>query len=107
MKSKKYLLLPCLVLLLIGCYEPDTPTLEEVQGIVEQSCTDGVLSGGEVEVDCGGPCPPCATCADGSLNQGETFIDCGGPCPPCPGCADGIQNQGEEGIDCGGPCPPC
>jgi hypothetical protein len=23
------------------------------------------------------------TCSDGILNQGETDVDCGGPCPPC------------------------
>ncbi|NNC83133.1 MAG: hypothetical protein HKN79_06115 [Flavobacteriales bacterium] len=57
--------------------------MEEVQGFVEQSCEDGVLSGGETDVDCGGPCPPCETCDDGILNQGETLVDCGGPCPPC------------------------
>ena len=70
-------------MLFTGCYEPDSPSLEEVQGIVEQSCNDGVASGAETDVDCGGPCPPCATCSDGILNQGETLIDCGGPCPPC------------------------
>ena len=72
-----------LALCLSGCYTPDSPTLEEVQGIVEQSCVDGVQSGGETDVDCGGPCPACFTCNDGLLNQGETFVDCGGPCPPC------------------------
>ncbi|NND93342.1 MAG: hypothetical protein HKN45_00640 [Flavobacteriales bacterium] len=68
---------------LSACYQPDSPSLEEVQGIVEQSCQDGVQSGTETGVDCGGSCPPCATCSDGILNQGEIFIDCGGPCPPC------------------------
>ncbi len=41
-------------------------------------------------------------CHNGSC---EFMVDCGGPCPPCATCNDGIQNQGEEGIDCGGPCP--
>lgn len=66
-----------------SCYEPETPALEEIQGFVEQSCVDGIMTGGETGVDCGGPCPPCASCSDGVLNQGETLIDCGGPCPPC------------------------
>jgi hypothetical protein len=77
------LLTAILTFSLIGCYTPDSPTIEEVQGIVEQSCVDGVQSGGETGVDCGGPCPACFTCSDGILNQGETFVDCGGPCPPC------------------------
>jgi len=66
-----------------SCYEPESVSLEEIQGFVEQSCTDGVQSGGEEDIDCGGPCPPCESCFDGILNQGETLIDCGGPCPPC------------------------
>jgi len=47
---------------------------------------------GELGVDCGGPCPPCATtpqhvideCFNCEKNPGEEIIDCGGPnCPPC------------------------
>ena len=72
-------------------------------------CYNGKLDNGEVNVDCGGDCPPCAaTCTDGILNQGEEQIDCGGPCPLCASCTDGIQNGQETGVDCGGPnCPPC
>ncbi|MFH1511656.1 MAG: Ig-like domain-containing protein [Candidatus Woesearchaeota archaeon] len=46
-------------------------------------------------------------CYDGVQNQGEDGIDCGGPCPPCATCYDRLQNQGESGIDCGGPCDTC
>jgi hypothetical protein len=46
-------------------------------------------------------------CYDGVQNQAEDGIDCGGPCPPCATCYDLVQNQGEDGIDCGGPCEPC
>ncbi len=90
-----------------SCYEPDAVRDEDLPGLLQQSCFDGVASGGETSVDCGGPCPPCASCSDGVQNQGEVFVDCGGPCPACPSCFDGIQNQGETGIDCGGPCPDC
>lgn len=79
----KALALSCGLLLFSSCYEPDSVSLEEIQGFVEQSCTDGVQTGGETGLDCGGPCPPCESCNDGILNQGETLIDCGGPCPPC------------------------
>lgn len=71
------------IALLSSCYEPDSVSLEDIQGFVEQSCTDGVQTGGETGIDCGGPCVPCESCFDGVLNQGETLIDCGGPCPPC------------------------
>ena len=50
------------------------------------SCTDGFLDGDELEVDCGGSCPPC---------------------PSPPSCFDGIQNGLETGIDCGGSCAAC
>lgn len=83
MKHALILTAGCIIIGLSACYEPEAPSLQEIQGIVEQSCNDGVMSGGEEDVDCGGPCPPCATCDDGQLNQGETFVDCGGPCPPC------------------------
>jgi len=71
------------VLSLNSCYKPESIDNSELQGRVEQSCQDGIQSGGETGVDCGGPCPSCFSCTDGILNQGETFIDCGGPCPPC------------------------
>ena len=79
----KILLTAFSLLVLSSCYEPDSVSLDDIQGFVEQSCTDGVLSGGETGIDCGGPCEPCESCNDGVLNQGETLIDCGGPCPPC------------------------
>lgn len=59
-----------------------------------------------------GPEPVVETCDDGILNNGEIDVDCGGPnCAPCPvveTCTDGIQNNGETDVDCGGPnCTPC
>ena len=92
------------------------------------SCSDGILNGSEVGVDCGGPdCTPCATCFDNIQNGTETGIDCGGnECPACATagctnvnahnynplatvddgscetCVDGIQNGDETGLDCGG-----
>jgi hypothetical protein len=70
----------------------------------------------EEDIDCGGPCPSCASCFDFIKNQGELGVDCGGPCEPCSTCFDGIKNCYryenktiicEEDIDCGGPCAPC
>ncbi len=75
------------------------------------TCNDGIMNGAEMGVDCGGPlCPPCPTCYDGIMNGDELGIDCGSPeCPPCEGCmVDGVMNGNETGVDCGGPdCPPC
>ncbi len=73
------------------------------------SCTDGILNGSEMGIDCGGTdCSPCATCFDGLLNGSETGVDCGGPdCNDCPTCDDGEMNGSETGIDCGGDCSPC
>ena len=79
----------------------------------------------ESDVDCGGPCPPCAVgqrcftnldCQSGRCAQGECVdpscqsdLECPslrcerGSCA-APTCDDGVQNDAEEGVDCGGPC---
>ena len=91
-----------------ACGDVCSGTEQCAQGACVDQCSDGVQNYGESGVDCGGPCPACATCDDGVQNQGESGVDCGGPCPACATCDDGVQNQGEAGIDCGGPCPtPC
>lgn len=64
---------------------------------------------GETDLDCGGPCSPCAvgyTCkVDSDCIQGLCL---GGLCK-APSCTDGVKNDGETGIDCGGTqsCPRC
>lgn len=124
-------------------------------------CTDGILSTGETDVDCGGTtCGKCANgktcaavsdcasgfcnltttkcvadaCSDGALSTGETDIDCGGAtCAKCvvgktcngsgdcasgvcdvnkkcvsTACSDGILDNGESDIDGGGAvCAKC
>jgi hypothetical protein len=89
------------------------------------SCSDGVRSFGESDVDCGGLCLPCEgrrscsadpdclsgfcsngkcvspSCFDGVMDQGESMVDCGGQCLPCH-CFDGARNFGESSVDCGG-----
>lgn len=47
------------------------------------------------------------SCDDGRKNQKEEEIDCGGPCKPCADCNDGVQSGNETGVDCGGDCSPC
>ena len=76
----------------------------------------------------GGVCEPAPNCMDGMVNGGETDVDCGGAtaCPRCangfnclagsdclssvcsmsrcqtPSCTDMIRNGGESDVDCGG-----
>jgi hypothetical protein len=79
----------------------------------QPSCSDGVINchdgGCEIWIDCGGPCPPCATCSDRIKNCHkisktstvcEEYVDCGGPCPPCseaqqPVCGNAMCETGE------------
>lgn len=89
-----------------GMDDADTP--DAVMADVGPShCSDGVVSGDETDVDCGGP-----TCAARCEDMGECVVspDCmsgvciGFICQP-PRCSDGVQNGMETGRDCGGPCP--
>lgn len=75
-----------------------------------RSCNDGILNGGETDVDCGGPadtgcgqtcnaskiCLSMLDCADGDCLNGT-----------CVGCADGERNGDEIDVDCGGSCQGC
>ncbi len=62
----------------------------------DPNCGDGIQNGGELGIDCCGPCDsncvsipncvvaiPTESCFDGILNQDETEVDCGGVCPAC------------------------
>jgi hypothetical protein len=76
---------------------------------VPRSCEDGILDGGEVNVDCGGPCEGCLV--GDPCNSPEDCIQ--GVCGPDKRCAtfscdDGVQNGLESDVDCGGPrCDDC
>lgn len=72
------------------------------------SCTDGVLNGSEIAVDCGGGCPACplgSPCtANGDCNSGFCDVTCQ-PIPGLPpGCFNGTQDGDETFTDCGGSC---
>src|SRR3989338_594204 len=78
------------------------------------SCSDGILNGDELLIDCGGSkCKDCATCNDNIKNQDEEDVDCGGPCPrPCgllykpafyPVCGDS-KCEGIDALMCPGDC---
>ena len=65
-------------------------------------CLDGVPTGDEEGVDCGGAvCRVCVpSCGDGVQNQDEFDVDCGGPCPPCPPRSDGLCGREFGGTLC-------
>jgi hypothetical protein len=79
------------------------------------NCADNVKNGGESDVDCGGPCPPCAdgkTCNGGSdcLSTACVLTGFDFTCAVA-SCSDGFVDGtelGETDVDCGGPnCMPC
>lgn len=104
---------------------------------VPLSCSNQVQDADEEGVDCGGPCPACEvapSCTDGEMSPGETDVDCGGAtdCPRCattqfcgdaadclsgtcisgvcrdPACTDELKNGSETDVDCGGlTCDAC
>lgn len=67
------------------------------------TCTDGVQSGTETDIDCGGVCG--STCVDTkicSINSDCASNRCEGGV--CTSCVDGVLNGTETAIDCGGIC---
>lgn len=79
---------------------------------VAGTCWDGVLSGAESDVDCGGPPGLCKRCDAGQ--KCNTNTDCSESAPVCDRatrvcsplrCSDNILDGDETRIDCGGSCP--
>ncbi|CAF5007665.1 unnamed protein product [Rotaria sp. Silwood1] len=73
--------------------------------IVAATCNDGVRNGGEIGIDCDGPCVKrcygraCSLpdhCWSGVCGTNRTCL--------AATCNDGVRNGGEIGIDCDGPC---
>jgi len=90
--------------------EPDgvTCVLDATGVCAEASCDDGVRNGGEPNVDCGGPCPPCADAGARCRSGGDcaSRVCASGLCAAA-ACDDGVQNGAEAGVDCGGGCGAC
>ena len=82
-----------------------TPTQQSAIG---GHCNDGILSGDETDVDCGGSrCPFCQVGqACGAHNDCDSLSCIELRCVAVL-CDDGVQNGTETGLDCGGLCPPC
>jgi hypothetical protein len=74
----------------------------------DASCTDGVQSGSETGIDCGGgACSPCASGFDClAARDCASGVCTSGACAP-PSCTDTLQNGDESDTDCGGSCPTC
>ena len=74
---------------------------------VTDTCFDGVASGDETDVDCGGSCAAgCGLDQSCNVNGDCASNDCrvDNTCSVDP-CSDGAQNGDETGQDCGGSCP--
>lgn len=73
------------------------------ENAVCSTCTDGIKSGTETDIDCGGVCG--STCIDTkicSVNADCASNRCEGGI--CTSCTDGVANGTETDIDCGGIC---
>ncbi|HTV18764.1 MAG TPA: hypothetical protein VMG12_08840 [Polyangiaceae bacterium] len=77
-------------------------------GTPSASCEDGVRSGDESDIDCGGAA--CAACVAGASCARHTDCQSGecraGLCVAS-SCEDGIRNGDETDVDCGGACQRC
>jgi hypothetical protein len=80
----------------------------------DPQCTDGITSGDETDIDCGGPhCGPCAEdqmCVQGSDCLSRvcgtcTKAGCTGNVCTMPSCDDKVVDGDETDVDCGGSCP--
>jgi len=77
-----------------------------IDPLVISHCSNGVIDGGETDVDCGGSCSQ--HCALGKVCSAGT--DCAsnlcaaGKCVAAPTCTDGMKNGTETDVDCGGSC---
>lgn len=70
-------------------------------------CRNGTKDAQETDVDCGGPCLPCAVDASCQAPEDCQTQKCEvNRCAP-PACDDGIHNGDETDVDCGGTCEPC
>jgi flagellar basal body-associated protein FliL len=85
--------------------DPNTQTCEN-----SSSCNNGILDSGESDVDCGGPCQPCAagySCTQDSDCQSNFCDPTTKLCVNQDTCTNNIKDQDESDVDCGINCPPC
>jgi hypothetical protein len=73
----------------------------------QNPCRDRVRGGDETDVDCGGPCQPCAAGLGCALAQDCQTAGCDGGVCRAATCSDGVRDGLESDVDCGGVCGPC
>ena len=72
------------------------------------TCDDGVRSGAETDIDCGGPeCAACPTDSNCDRHSDCNSLVCRAATCRAPSCDDAVRNGTETDTDCGGDCPPC
>ena len=72
------------------------------------ACRDGLRSGTEADIDCGGDCRErCAASASCTEDVDCASLRCVSERCAAASCEDGVKNQSEGGLDCGGDCAPC
>jgi hypothetical protein len=77
-------------------------------GMPNASCDDGIQSGAETDIDCGGDaCGACVTGASCERHSDCTSGVCLAGVCVATSCEDGIRNGDETGVDCGGACLRC
>jgi hypothetical protein len=93
---------------LVACVFPDYTLEQDPASVLARICSDGLLSGAETGVDCGGGCPPCAEDQPCKMPSDCLTRACpDGLCRPA-SCQDGVENGSESDRDCGGQCDrPC
>jgi len=86
-----------------ACIAGGDCTSTRCENAVCSTCTDGIKSGTETDIDCGGVCG--STCIDTkicSVNADCASNRCEGGI--CTSCTDGVKNGSETDLDCGGVC---
>ncbi len=73
----------------------------------QNTCRDRITDAGETDVDCGGPCQPCADGLACSVPADCQSQSCDAGACRVATCSDGVRDGFESDIDCGGACPTC
>ncbi len=98
-------------ILLLASASCSFPEYVVYEPVLVESCQDGLLSAGELDIDCGpacsGSCAMGQSCSFPSECQSGNCQD--GVCRAAATCSDGARNQSETDVDCGGidGCAPC
>lgn len=87
-----------------ACTFPNYGLEQDPVSFLARICSDGVVSGAETGVDCGGGCPPCAEHQTCRLARDCLTLACLDQVCQAASCEDDIKNGSESDRDCGGQC---